>query len=96
MQNIDGEVSFTSPSSVPRSLAGRGCEREGINRQPIFIPFSWSADRSRDGSVYWVPDTRAIVPSVYMQVTSRQMVNWGEDAPLFWDLLRPGEFILAV
>ena len=78
-----GKYLLPSPSSVPTFLEGRGSKQEGIDRQPIFIPSTWSADGSCVVSNSWVPDTRTILPSVYVQVTSQQMGNLGEFALLF-------------
>lgn len=94
VQNIYGQVSFAFTIKCSTFLEGRGSKQEGIDRQPIFIPSTWSADGSCDVSNSWVPDTRTILPSVYAQVTSQQMGNLGEFAFLFWDLLRTGEFVL--
>ena len=82
-QNIYGQVSFTFAIKCSTFLEGRGSKQEGIDRQPIFIPSTWSADGSCDVSNSWVPDTRTILPSVYVQVTSQQMGNLGEFAFLF-------------
>lgn len=95
-QDIRGRVSSTSPSRVPCALGGKGHKQEGMDRRPIFIPSTWSADGCCDASVCWMSDTRTVTPSVYVQVTSQQKVNLGRDALLFWDLLRTGEFILSV
>lgn len=83
VQNIYGQVSFTFAIKCSAFLEGRGSRQEGIDRQPIFISSTWSADGSGDVSDYWVPDTRTALPSVYVQVTSQQMVNLGKFAFLF-------------
>lgn len=75
VQNIYGQVSFAFTIKCSTFLEGRGSKQEGIDRQPIFIPSTWSADGSCDVSNSWVPDTRTILPSVYAQVTSQQMGN---------------------
>ena len=83
VQNIYGQVSFAFATKCSTFVEGRGCKQEGIERQPIFIPSTWSADGSCDVSNSRVPDTRTILPSVYGQVTSQQMGNLGEFAFLF-------------
>jgi hypothetical protein len=36
-------------------------------------------------NVYWIPDTQTIMPPVYVQVASQQMVNLDKLDFLFWD-----------
>lgn len=78
-----GKCLFPSPSRVPCSLESKGSKQEGLNRQPAFIRSTWSARTPCDVSVYWIPDTGTIMPSVYVQVTSQQMVNLGKVVVLF-------------
>ena len=77
MQNIYRQVSFTFAIKCSAFLEGKGSKHGGIDRQPIFIPSTWSTNGSCDVSNYCIPDTRTILPSVYVQVTSQQMVNLG-------------------